>query len=452
MKSKRISNLGLITVMTDLLAVTIAYYTAMALRFSDAGTPLFGFINRTLGIRETGYLDESFRLFYLVSAPRIIVFIMGTLFVLYSLRDLYAERRYLRRQPVAWNILMANLMALALFFVYFYLRRNDFHPRSMFATILFFNCIYGTALRALLQQGLRLLRERAGIDRCPAILAGSGRDADYIRTLIEETHPHGMHIVNWVRAKPAQPFGEHLAALQQAVAPHTGAVLIVAEPERSISEIMQVLELADSCNLAVKILSKELDVLATRAGVGVDLIHGVPLMHFAAPSEGGRYRWLKRLTSQLASVGLLIVLSPLLLAIAILVKLTSPGPVFFVQERIGVNRQAFQMWKFRTMRHRADEELAQVEEFNDSGRTLFKMRKDPRVTPGGKWLRRYSLDELPQLLNCIRGDMMLVGPRPLPRRDFEGYYENWHYGRHTGLPGLTCLWQVSGRSELDFHT
>jgi len=109
------------------------------------------------------------------------------------------------------------------------------------------------------------------------------------------------------------------------------------------------------------------------------------------------------------------------------------------------------MLKFRTMHDRAAELQAQVEEFNESGTGLFKIRKDPRVTGVGRVLRRFSLDELPQLLNVLRGDMTVVGPRPLPRRDFENYYEDWHYGRHAGLPGLTCLWQISGRSDIDFH-
>jgi lipopolysaccharide/colanic/teichoic acid biosynthesis glycosyltransferase len=103
------------------------------------------------------------------------------------------------------------------------------------------------------------------------------------------------------------------------------------------------------------------------------------------------------------------------------------------------------------MYDRADELQAQVEEFNESGKGLFKIRNDKRVTPVGRLLRRFSLDELPQLINVLRGEMAIVGPRPLPRRDFENYYEEWHYTRHNGIPGLTCLWQISGRSDLGFH-
>jgi lipopolysaccharide/colanic/teichoic acid biosynthesis glycosyltransferase len=103
------------------------------------------------------------------------------------------------------------------------------------------------------------------------------------------------------------------------------------------------------------------------------------------------------------------------------------------------------------MYDKADEMRAQVEEFSDTRGPLFKLRNDPRVTPLGRFLRRFSLDELPQFFNVARGEMMVVGPRPLPRQDFEGYYEDWHYSRHSGMPGLTCLWQVSGRSDVDFH-
>jgi lipopolysaccharide/colanic/teichoic acid biosynthesis glycosyltransferase len=146
-----------------------------------------------------------------------------------------------------------------------------------------------------------------------------------------------------------------------------------------------------------------------------------------------------------------ILSAPIQLAIAVVIKVSSPGPALFIQERIGVNRKPFRMFKFRTMYDRAEENRAQMEEFNESGRGLFKIQKDPRVTPAGRFLRRFSLDELPQLYNVLRGDMTIVGPRPLPRSDFQNYYEEWHYNRHSGMPGLTCLWQVSGRSHLDLH-
>jgi lipopolysaccharide/colanic/teichoic acid biosynthesis glycosyltransferase len=181
------------------------------------------------------------------------------------------------------------------------------------------------------------------------------------------------------------------------------------------------------------------------------MVHGYPLVHFEAPSPDWSASPVRKALTRAGGLAILTLALPLMGLIALLIRLTSPGPVLFVQERIGVNRKPFRMCKFRTMHDRAAELQAQVEEFNESGRGLFKIRKDPRVTPVGRFLRRFSLDELPQLLNVIRGEMALVGPRPLPRRDFENYYEEWHYSRHTGMPGLTCLWQVSGRSEIDFH-
>ena len=136
---------------------------------------------------------------------------------------------------------------------------------------------------------------------------------------------------------------------------------------------------------------------------------------------------------------------------AALVRATSPGPALFRQKRYGINRRTFTMFKFRTMYVDAEKRLADLESQNKMGKGgLFKIAHDPRITPVGHPLRRFSIDELPQLFNVLRGDMRFVGPRPLPERDFNNYYRDWHYGRHLGTPGLTCLWQVSGRSDIDF--
>jgi len=158
----------------------------------------------------------------------------------------------------------------------------------------------------------------------------------------------------------------------------------------------------------------------------------------------------KRLIDVVFAGAGLILLSPLLLIIALLIKLTSPGPVFFAQDRYGYNRRLFRMYKFRTMTVGAEAMQEQLEHLNEARGPVFKIRDDPRITPIGRFLRRTSLDELPQLFNVLKGDMSLVGPRPLPKRDVNHFQDAWLMRRFSVLPGLTCLWQVSGRSNLGF--
>ena len=153
----------------------------------------------------------------------------------------------------------------------------------------------------------------------------------------------------------------------------------------------------------------------------------------------------------IAAVGLLL-LSPLLLLVAALVRLTSKGPVFFVQQRFGYNKRKFGMIKFRSMVVDAEIQQAALEHLNELDGPTFKIKNDPRVTRIGKFIRRTSIDELPQLLNVLRGDMSLVGPRPLPNRDVELFSEAWLMRRFSVKPGITGLWQVSGRSNTDFDS
>jgi len=150
-----------------------------------------------------------------------------------------------------------------------------------------------------------------------------------------------------------------------------------------------------------------------------------------------------------AVVGL-IVLAPIMAAVALAVKLTSRGPVLFAQARYGWRKRHFRMYKFRTMVMDAEMLQGALESRNEAAGPVFKMEHDPRVTPLGRFLRRSSLDELPQLWNVLRGDMSLVGPRPLPTRDVHRFNESALMRRFSVMPGLTCLWQVSGRSDLSF--
>ena len=160
---------------------------------------------------------------------------------------------------------------------------------------------------------------------------------------------------------------------------------------------------------------------------------------------------LKRLIDIVFSATALVLLSPLLLFIAYLVKVTSPGPSIFVQERVGLNKRRFNLYKFRTMVVDAEARMKEIEHLNEVSGPVFKIKKDPRITPIGQFLRKSSIDELPQLFNVLKGDMSLVGPRPLPTRDYEGFDQDWTRRRLSVRPGLTCIWQVSGRNNIPFE-
>jgi len=134
-----------------------------------------------------------------------------------------------------------------------------------------------------------------------------------------------------------------------------------------------------------------------------------------------------------------------------LIKLTSPGRVLFSQRRLGYNKRVFNIYKFRTMVEDAEQRIKQLAHLNEVSGPVFKIRNDPRITPIGRLLRRASIDEVPQLFNVLKGDMSLVGPRPLPARDYEGFNQDWQRRRFSVRPGLTCLWQINGRSSIPFE-
>jgi exopolysaccharide biosynthesis polyprenyl glycosylphosphotransferase len=160
---------------------------------------------------------------------------------------------------------------------------------------------------------------------------------------------------------------------------------------------------------------------------------------------------LKRAIDILCSALALFCLSPVFLATAILIKATSPGPVFFFQNRAGLNMRPFRMLKFRTMVNDAERMIDQVAHLNEESGPAFKIKNDPRITRVGKWLRKFSIDELPQMINVLKGEMSMVGPRPLFGWEIERLTEAWVKRRFSVRPGLTCIWQVSGRSNITFE-
>lgn len=237
----------------------------------------------------------------------------------------------------------------------------------------------------------------------------------------------------------------HSAATFHAIAKH--------QPQEVLAESIPSAELAStlfwrlrSVGIILRLLPSSREMIYRR-GIP-EIFASLPTLRVEAPFlHGFDYRLKRWFDIMFAAVSLLL-LAPLFLLIALVIKTSSSGPAFFRQERMGLHGKVFQVWKFRTMVANAHQLQASLEQKNETqDGVMFKLSQDPRITSIGKWLRRTSLDELPQLINVFCGQMSLVGPRPLPLRDTEKF-ESWHYVRHQVLPGISGLWQISGRSTI----
>jgi len=224
----------------------------------------------------------------------------------------------------------------------------------------------------------------------------------------------------------------------------------ISLPIRSYYEtISRLIGLCEELGLVVRIPADFFESRLVHAYI--DTLHDTPVLTLQAHAPAGGSTALKRAIDFFGSAAALVVFSPLFAFIALAIRLDSRGPVFFAQERIGQGRRKFRLLKFRTMEADAERHQAEIEELNEVDGAAFKIKNDPRTTRTGRFLRKFSLDELPQFWNVLVGDMSLVGPRPLPTRDVQRFDSAWQNRRFSVRPGLTCLWQINGRHEIDFE-
>jgi exopolysaccharide biosynthesis polyprenyl glycosylphosphotransferase len=223
--------------------------------------------------------------------------------------------------------------------------------------------------------------------------------------------------------------------------------VIVTLPWTAREKIIRIMELCHRLEISAQVVPDLFQLSLGR--VSVNDIGGVPIMSIRETRIGTWNSVVKRLMDIAGSLALSLVLLPIMAVLALIIHFDSPGPVIFKQKRIGRGGRPFVAFKFRSMRVGAEEELPNLCEMNEADGPLFKIRNDPRHTRIGRLIRRMSLDELPQLLNVLRGEMSLVGPRPPLLSEVE-HYQEWHKQRLQVSPGMTGLWQVSGRSELPF--
>jgi len=223
--------------------------------------------------------------------------------------------------------------------------------------------------------------------------------------------------------------------------------ILIADTGIDESRLLEIVEAAHRRSVRVRIAPRTTELLLERGQYVPG--QGVPLFELRPPTFAGADWATKRVFDIVIAAVIIVVGAPVWLLIATAVKVTSRGPVFYADPRVGLGEREFRMLKFRTMVAGAEGRQAELEERNEADGVLFKIRDDPRITPVGRVLRRLSLDEIPNVVNVLRGEMSLVGPRPLPLRDYDRLAA-WHRRRYNVLPGVTGLWQVSGRSDLSF--
>ncbi|MBL8204155.1 MAG: sugar transferase [Blastocatellia bacterium] len=281
------------------------------------------------------------------------------------------------------------------------------------------------------------------------VIIGTGRRAQQLAEMIRNHSELGYRLVGFIDNVEQPGVIGPLHRMAEILRDNVVDEMMIALPIKTFYEEMEtIVQVGAEQGITVRLHSDLFSVRLTRAVA--EQLDETPILSLYTSPEHGWGFICKRLIDFAGAAVLLLLLSPLLLLIAALVKLTSPGPIFFTQERLGYNKRLFRIYKFRTMVVNAPQLQAQLEHLNEVGGPVFKIKDDPRVTPLGRFLRKTSLDELPQLFNVLLGDLSLVGPRPLPRRDYDRFDEYWFNRRFSVKPGITCIWQVSGRSNTNF--
>jgi exopolysaccharide biosynthesis polyprenyl glycosylphosphotransferase len=338
-----------------------------------------------------------------------------------------------------------------------YLFRLDL-SRSFTALFGVYSWIF-LALFRLNARRIRMLVRRGFGEPHYLMIVGLGDTARRFGSMVEE-NSDGLRLSGFLADTPDAPVTEirltrgsypvhPLADLPRLLSEEVIDELVFAVDSRRLSELEEVFVICDAEGVRTHVAMDFFPHVNSR--VYMEQLGDTPLLTFSATPYDEVRLLIKRLIDIVLAGTALVILAPFLLLVALLIRLTSPGPAIFRQVRCGLNGRSFEVYKFRSMVVNAEELKKDLLDRNEKDQTVFKMKQDPRLTPVGKWLRKFSIDELPQLWNVLKGDMSLVGPRPAVPEEVE-QYKRWQRRRLRMRPGLTCLWAISGRDALDFET
>src|SRR4051794_12604580 len=367
--------------------------------------------------------------------------------LLFARSGLYAGRA---ERPGLTRIVASLFQVAVVALIFAVINGERFSSYYVFYGSLFFAIVYVSVFRFVYERATGLILRMAGYQR-RAVLVGTGAHIEAVAHALDDAAHSPVNLIGFISVNPRPHNGLQslgtLENLDEVLSEHRLDEVIIADPDFPQAETVDLVDRCHAQGVRVRIAPSTMEILVHRA----EFVPGqaVPLFELRPPVFEGIDFAVKRVFDIVCASLLLVLMSPVLLVSAAAVRLTSRGPLIYRSRRPGIGGVPFHCFKFRTMYEGAERAQAELEAANEASGALFKIRRDPRVTPVGRILRRFSIDELPQLWNVLRGEMSLVGPRPLPDRDYQRL-EDWHKKRYLVLPGITGLWQVSGRSELDF--
>jgi exopolysaccharide biosynthesis polyprenyl glycosylphosphotransferase len=431
-----------------------------ALKLFDLGMMILAFVAACLAVLHYSHTVSIMEFFSIrIKIQNLFIFLLFLFawHLIFSLSALYASRRLSNRRDEVVDVIKATSLGAVVVFVAAFVFSIRMITPLFLVVFWLTSTLLTVSTRLVLRMALTFIRTRGRNLRDIIIVGTNSRALEFAKRLVSRPEL-GCRIAGFVDQEwdgtalfrssgftLASDFEDFPRFLRETVVDE----VVVALPFRSRhAQAALIAALCEEQGITVRVLTSIFDLKLARSFA--EELEGDALITHSTGRVEGWPIFAKRVLDLTISATVVILFSPVLLVVAILIKILSPGPVFFVQKRLGLNKRHFKVYKFRTMVADAEQRIGEIEHLNEVSGPVFKIKHDPRVTPFGRLLRKTSIDELPQLFNVLKGNMSLVGPRPLPIRDYKGFSEDWQRRRFSVKPGLTCLWQVRGRSSIPF--
>lgn len=397
------------------------------------------------------YKDNIYLIYHLYLLPIAIFLII----IFLSYFQAYASPRHTKISSYMWSVFKGVAVAAGVFLFLLYFLSINYISVNVVVVFFAIEFIFITIVRVFTKYYFSLSISGAD-NRLKLIIVGTGERAKEVASKIASRSDWGVEVVGYI-----DPDAELVGQEVQGV-PVIGTVndindclkryvvdeVIIAIPRSLLDDAEPIANACEQEGIKLRFMADIYSLQVAR--ISLAQVGGVPLLTMEPVSQNADMLFVKRLFDLVITIIALPFLLPVMAAVAIAIKLDSPGPVLFVQQRVGLRKHLFPMYKFRSMFVDAEQKIHEIQHLNEADGPIFKIANDPRVTKVGKFIRKTSLDELPQLFNVLQGKMSLVGPRPMSIRDVDLFDKGIQRKRFSVKPGITCIWQISGRSNLPF--